>query len=137
VIFLSHLNQYISSSYYNFHDAPTWNYMSVQVTGAIKILEKEELWESVRSLTDKYEKGMKNPVSLDALPADVLRQMEGIVGFEIVISEMESIFTMSQNRDEVNFRNIIKALKASGDPKAVLTAEMMEKLPKLLIAITS
>lgn len=128
VIFLSHLNHYISSSYYNFQDAPTWNYMSVQVTGTIKILEKEALWQSVRSLTDKYEKGMKKPVSLDALPADVLRQMDGIVGFEIVISNMEAVFKMSQNRDEVNFKNIIKEMKASGDPKAILTAEMMQKL---------
>lgn len=128
VIFLSHLNHYISSSYYNFKDAPTWNYMSVQVTGTIKILEKEALWESVRNLTDKYEKGMKNPVSLDTLPADVLRQMEGIVGFEIVITAMEAIFKMSQNRDEENFNNIIKELKASGDPKAILTAAMMQQL---------
>lgn len=128
VVFMSHLNHYISSSYYNFQDAPTWNYMSVQVTGTIKILGKEELWESVRKLTDRYEKGMEKPVSLDALPADVLRQMEGIVGFEIAISSMEAVFKMSQNRDDENFANIIKKLKESADPKAVLTAEMMQKL---------
>jgi len=69
----------------------------------------------------------ENPVSLDTLPADKQRQMNGIVGFEIGITAIEAAFKMSQNRDQENFVNVIIKLKESVDPKAVLTAEVMEK----------
>jgi len=56
--------------------------------------------------------------------------MNRIVGFGISITAVEAAFKMSQNRDEENFANVIRMLKESGDPKAVLTAEMMVKCPE-------
>lgn len=128
VTFMSDLHQYISSSWYNFPEAPTWNYMSVHVSGRIKILEEAEKWESVRRLTDRYETGNTNPVSLDALPQKVLRQMNGIVAFEIEILKTEAVFKMSQNRDEENFNSILSHLRGSNDVRSILVADIMEDI---------
>ena len=127
VIFFSSAHHYISSSWYGKPNVPTWNYMSVHVSGKIKLIEGEKLWESVRRLTDKYEKNAANPVSLDTLPKEVQKQMNGLVGFEILISKMEAAFKLSQNRNEEDFENIIKHLNLSPDLHGKLTAEAMRK----------
>lgn len=126
VIFLSHVHSYISSSWYDQPDAPTWNYLSVHVTGRIKTIEGEKLWESIKKLTDKYERALKNPVTLDTLPKSVQKQINGVVGFEISIEKMEAAFKLSQNRSEKNFKNIIKELKLSNELRSTLMANVME-----------
>lgn len=127
VIFLSAVHQYISSSWYNHPNVPTWNYMSVHVSGSIKVLEGETLRQSVRSLTDKYEQHSANPVSLDGLPESVQKQINGIIGFEISIHKMEAAFKLSQNRSEEDFRSIIRELRLSNDLTAGLMADVMER----------
>jgi len=128
VVFLSPIHHYISSSWYNHPNAPTWNYMSVHVSGKIKIIEGNELWDSVRRLTNRYEKHYKNPVSLDTLPDNVLMQMNEIVGIEIAIDKMECSFKLSQNRNEEDFKNIIKELRVHNSYQADSMADLMEKL---------
>lgn len=126
VIFLSPVNQYISSSWYNYPEVPTWNYMSAQVSGRIRITDEATTWEMVRRLTDRYERVSANPISMDTLPPDVLKQMNGIIGFEIEIVKMEASFKLSQNRDAENFHSIISQLRAIGDAQALGMAEAME-----------
>ena len=36
-------HSYISSSWYNFEEVPTWNYIAVHVYGKLKVIEGEEL----------------------------------------------------------------------------------------------
>lgn len=127
VIFLSPVHSYISSSWYNHPNAPTWNYMSVQVKGKIKIIEGELLWESVRRLTDKYEASSENPVSLDNLPESVQKQMNGIVGFEISMMETHAAFKLSQNRSDHDFANIVNELEKLNSPQATLMADCMRR----------
>jgi transcriptional regulator len=127
VIFLSHVHSYISSSWYNHPNAPTWNYLSVHVSGRLKILEGDTLWESVRRLTNRYEKESARPVSLDTLPESVQKQMNGLVGFEISIKKIEAAFKLSQNRSDEDFNNIIKELRLSKNLSAQLMADIMER----------
>ncbi|MGB4776011.1 MAG: FMN-binding negative transcriptional regulator [Daejeonella sp.] len=127
VIFLSPVNHYISSSWYNHPNSPTWNYLSVHISGKLKIIEGEKLWESVRRLTNRYEQKSENPVSLDTLPESVQRQMNGIVGFEISIDKTEAAFKLSQNRNEEDFISIIKELRLSKELSANLMADVMER----------
>ena len=127
VIFLSPVHHYISSSWYNHPNAPTWNYLSVHITGKIKIIEGEKLWESVRRLTNRYERKSAQPVSLDTLPESVQKQMNGIVGFEISIDKTEAAFKLSQNRNEEDFKSIIKELRLSGELSSALMADAMER----------
>jgi transcriptional regulator len=127
VIFLSPVHSYISSSWYNHPTAPTWNYLSVHITGKLKIIEGEKLWESVRRLTNRYEQRSTNPVSLDTLPESVQKQMNGIVGFEISIDKIEAAFKLSQNRSDEDFENIVKQLRLSNELSASLMADVMER----------
>lgn len=127
VIFLSPVHSYISSSWYNHPNAPTWNYLSVHITGKLKIIEGEKLWESVRRLTNRYEQISKKPVSLDTLPVSVQKQMNGIVGFEISIDKIEAAFKLSQNRNDEDFENIVKQLRLSNELSARLMADIMER----------
>jgi transcriptional regulator len=126
VIYLSPLNHYISSSWYDHPNAPTWNYMSVQVYGKARILNPSDTWESVRRLMIRYEKASRKPLSLDTLPPDVQAQMNGLVAFEISITSIKAAFKLSQNRDDKNFLNIIRELNEKGDPIATKLAQVMQ-----------
>jgi transcriptional regulator len=127
VIFSSPVNEYISSSWYNHPNVPTWNYMSVHVRGQVKIIEGDTLWESLRRLTNKYEKGMKNPVNIDQLPEREKRQVLGIVGVEVSIESMDVAFKLSQNRNDEDFANILLELQNQGSATARLMADAMER----------
>ena len=113
VVFLSHVHHYISSSWYDHQNVSTWNYMSVQVSGKIKIIDGAELHGMLDRITSKYETISANPRLLDSLPADYVdKHMKAIVGFEVKIEKIEASYKLSQNRDEKNLQNIIRELFA-------------------------
>ena len=119
---------YISSSWYDHENVPTWNYIAVHVYGKLKILSDHELLQSLKDLTDKYEKHSEQPVSVETMnPAYVKKEMLGIVGFEIEISKMEAAYKLSQNRDEKNHKKIVAELEKRNDPASSAIAHEMGK----------
>lgn len=117
---------YISSSWYNHANVPTWNYTAVHVYGKVKIIEGDNLLNHLKKLVDKYEKHVLQPVSLETMPADVLdSNIKGIIGFEIEITEIQAINKLSQNRDEYSHQNIIKELEKSNDTHTLALAGCM------------
>ena len=119
---------YISSSWYDHENVSTWNYLAVHVYGKLKIQTEQELLNSLKELTDKYEKQSEKPVSVDRMnPNYVKREMLGIVGFEIEISKMEAAYKLSQNRDAKNHEVIITELEKRGDPGSIAIATEMKK----------
>ena len=119
---------YISSSWYDHENVPTWNYIAVHVYGKLKILSEEELLQSLKSLTDKYERQSEKPVAVERMnPKYVKSQMLGIVGFEIEIIKMEGAYKLSQNRDAKNHENIIAELEKRNDPASGAIADEMKK----------
>lgn len=119
---------YISSSWYDHENVPTWNYIAVHVYGKISIIEGEQLYQSLKHLVDKYEANSENPVSVEKMSADyVSKSLKGLVGFEIAISSMEGARKLSQNRDKKNYENIIHNLERNGDHQAMEIAGEMKK----------
>ena len=119
---------YISSSWYNHENVPTWNYIAVHASGIIRIQTDEELLNSLKSLTNKYEKGSENPVSVEKMtPGFLSKELLGIVGFEITITKLEAAYKLSQNRDDENHQRIISELKKRGDDGSIKIAEEMKK----------
>lgn len=119
---------YISSSWYDHENVPTWNYMAVHVYGKIRIIENEELLESLKNLVHKHEKNSVKPVSVEGMSEKYVRdQMRGIVGLEIRISKMEAAYKLSQNRDAKNHANIVLELEKRGDENSLAIAEQMRK----------
>jgi transcriptional regulator len=119
---------YISSSWYNHVNVPTWNYIAVHVYGKIKIIEGEKLREALTRLVNKYEVISQKPVSVDTMPAEfVQKEMKGIVGIEVSIDKIEGTWKLSQNRDDENYLAIIRELERLNDLNSQLIAEEMSK----------
>lgn len=131
VIFLSPIHHYISSSWYGHPNASTWNYMSVHISGKLTVMkERKTVVESLRRLTDKYEKEQLHPICFDSLHKSVYRQISGITPFEIEIHKIEAAFKLSQNRNNEDFSNIIRQLRLKNTPQALWMADCMEKTRK-------
>jgi transcriptional regulator len=126
-VFMSPFHHYISSSWYGHENVPTWNYISVQVSGTIHILPEEESEEALRRLMTKYEAGMEKPMQYDQLSEQTKKQKLGIVGFEIKINTKEAAFKLSQNRNRNDFQQIILQLETSSDPIAQGMASEMRR----------
>ncbi len=118
---------YISSSWYDHENVPTWNYIAVHVYGKVKIHSLEESINSLKKLVDKYEKHQENPVKVERLSQKTMLQARGITSFEIEITSIEAKKKLSQNRDEKNHNNIISKLENSNDFQAITIANEMKK----------
>ncbi|UYO32617.1 FMN-binding negative transcriptional regulator [Bacillus halotolerans] len=119
---------YISSSWYEKENVPTWNYQAVHVYGTASILNEEELKHDLTMLLQKYEKHRKNPVLWDKLSPQLLEsQLKGIVGFKMKVGEIQASYKLSQNRNEKDYMNIIDQLQHEGNPNSKQMAELMEK----------
>jgi len=123
-------HSYISSSWYDHENVPTWNYIAVHVYGTIKIIEGEAVVESLKKLVDKYEQNSENPVRVEDFSKKTMMQTRGIVAFEIEIEEIQAQHKLSQNRDKKNYDNIISELKKTKNPQATTVANEMLKCRK-------
>lgn len=123
-------HSYISPSWYDHENVPTWNYIAVHVYGKIKIIEGEEVIESLKRLVDKYEQNSENPVRIEDLSEKTMMQSRGIVAFEIEIEEIQAQQKMSQNRDDKNYQNIISELEKTNKNQSIAVANEMKKCPR-------
>lgn len=115
-------HSYVSSSWYKEEEVPTWNYMAVHLRGRYRKQSEEELWASLHRLVDKYERDSAQPISLHELSPGTLRQVRGIVGFEISITSLEAAYKLSQGREEDHPRILEELQKRGGASEAVAAA---------------
>jgi transcriptional regulator len=120
-------HSYISSSWYDHENVPTWNYLAVHVYGKVKLHSYEQSVEALKSLVDKYELKSKNPVKVENLSEKTMREARGIVSFEIEITRIESVKKLSQNRDNKNYKNIISELEKTNENQSIEVAKAMKK----------
>ena len=122
-------HSYVSSSWYEKENVPTWNYIAVHVYGKIKIIEGEAVITSLKKLTDKYEAHSENPVRIENLSEKTMRQASGIVEFEIEIDTIEAVKKMSQNRNEKDYHNVISELEKTENANSKEVAAIMKQCP--------
>lgn len=118
---------YISSSWYDHENVPTWNYLAVHIYGKIRLLDYEETILSLKKLVDKYETKQENPIRIENLSEKTMKQARGILAFEITITEIQAKKKLSQNRDDKNYKNIIDHLEKSTDFNDLEIAKEMQK----------
>ncbi len=118
---------YISSSWYDHENVPTWNYTAVHVYGTIKIVDEVAAIAGLTRLVDKYEQISKCPVSVENFSKKTMMQVRGIVAFEIEINDIQAVKKMSQNRDDKNHQNIINELENTNDTQAIAVAKEMRQ----------
>ncbi|WP_239738400.1 FMN-binding negative transcriptional regulator [Mammaliicoccus sp. H-M32] len=118
---------YISSTWYEKEDVPTWNYQSVHVYGDSRLLSESELIEDLTYLLNKYEGHRENGATWDNMSENTRKQINGIIGFEIEVKEIQAAYKLSQTRTEQDKNNIISKLKESGDHLDIAIAKIMNR----------
>lgn len=119
-------HSYISSSWYDHENVPTWNYIAVHIYGKIRIIAGEEMMLAMKKLVDKYEAASKNPVKIENLSPETMRQIKGITAFEIEITEIQAVKKLSQNRDDYNHNAILSELEKQNSYNANTIAQAMK-----------
>ena len=125
-------HSYVSPSWYNHRNVPTWNYKAVHVYGKARLVEGKELEEMLRKLMKRYETAhAEKPQGYDEIPQNILeKDLRGLVGFEIKIERIEAASKLSQNRDAESKQSVIVHLKEMNAYDAKRIAEEMEKKRK-------
>ena len=121
---------YISPTWYNHVNVPTWNYQAVHVYGSPRIVtDHAEAYNLLSKLIKRHE--AENQYKLETLPQDfVAKEMKGIVAFQIEVTRVEANYKLSQNRNDEDYHNIVSRLEERDDEMSHGVAEAMkEKRP--------
>lgn len=122
------IDHYISSTWYDHENVPTWNYLAVHVTGDVEIQTGVEELDNIKRLMDKLEPSDQSLRSMDKLdPEMVSRHMRGLVAFRMKIQQVEGAKKLSQNRDEANYNNVVRELEQLNTPRSIRMAEEMQR----------
>ena len=119
---------YISPANYDSRlNVPTWNYVSVHAYGQGKIIsETEEIFKVLEATINTYEQAYK--LQWDELPEEYkLKLLNGIVAFEIIVSDLQAKKKLSQNRSKNEQMKIIDSLAISLDANAREIARLMKE----------
>ena len=114
-------HDYVSPSWYTAPGVPTWNYQAVHVTGVAKYLtDKAQLEAIIIALTQQEEARFAAPWVATYQASKV----QGIVGIEIAIDEIQCKYKLSQNRSAADRQQVAEQLQAGGN--GALAAAMRE-----------
>ena len=117
---------YISPTWYDHVNVPTWNYMMVHVYGKVLLLEGDELYSVLSRLVKRHE--AQSSYRLESLPQDfVAKEMKGIVGFAVDVTRIDAGYKLSQNRDADNHANVIRELEKREDQASKEVAKAMRE----------
>jgi len=120
---------YVSpSNYEKAENVPTWNYIAVHAYGKAQILDSvDQKTELLKHTINAFESGYLQ--QWDALPEQYrLKMMNGIVAFEIEVTDLQAKMKLSQNRSEKEIENIIHSLGKSSDTNEREIAAYMSSL---------
>jgi transcriptional regulator len=118
---------YISPTWYNHVNVPTWNYQAVHVYGKARIVEDyDEAYHLLERLISRHEAG--SHYKLETLPPDfVAKEIKGIVVFQIEATRIEANYKLSQNRNDEDYHTIVARLDERNDEMSHGVAEAMRK----------
>lgn len=123
---------YVSPSWYNHKNVPTWNYKAVHVYGHPAVMEGEKRNAALSKMMDRYEQmHAEHPAKMEEFEKQELQKdLNGLVAFEIKIERIEAASKLSQNRDAESYQSVIDHLKSSDAYDSKRIAEEMEKRKK-------
>jgi len=117
---------YISPTWYNHVNVPTWNYQAVHVYGRPQLVtEYEEAYQLLKRLIDRHERS--GHYKMESLPQEfVEKEIKGIMAFRIDVTRIEANYKLSQNRNDEDYRNIVSHLEQREDELSHGVAEAMK-----------
>lgn len=118
---------YISATWYDHVNVPTWNYISVHAYGRPSlVIDHDEMYALLSRLVERHE--VDHTYRMETLPQDfVEKEMKGIAAFKIEVTRMEAAFKLSQNRNNTDYQNIIIELEKRADELSTQVAQAMRK----------
>jgi transcriptional regulator len=130
VLFIFHgPHAYISPRWYTDPEGnvPTWNYATAHLYGQVQLMhEPERLKQVVAALAAYYEAGADTPWRMsETLPNE--QRLRGIVGFELLVDDIQLKFKLNQNHPPANVEGAIAALRAQGKDDAASLAALMQQ----------
>jgi len=110
-------HDYISPSWYHSPGVPTWNYQTVHIYGNCHVFEDAtKLKQVVDKLTEKFESAFEEPWKLTYKAS----MLQGIVGIEVEITEIQCKYKLSQNRSREDQTKVTKLLQETGSRELAL-----------------
>lgn len=91
---------------------PTWNYLVVHARGT-RTFKRDPEWlmRHLHELTDAHEQNRTQPWAVTDAPDDyVARMLRGLVGFEIIITDLQGTWKMSQNKGQADRSSVERGL---------------------------
>jgi transcriptional regulator len=118
---------YISPTWYNHINVPTWNYQAVHLYGRPRLVtDREEAYRLLKRLTDRYEKSDR--YRMETLPLEfVEKEMKGVMAFQVEVTQIQANYKLSQNRNDEDYRNIVSNLDKREDELSHGVAEAMRR----------
>jgi transcriptional regulator len=120
---------YVSPTWYSQPDGvPTWNYISLQVSGKAELIKTEsESMLLLDKLSRASEARYAGSWSLDQLDGPKVKAlMKQIVFFRIKITTMEGKAKLSQNRSKMDRVGVIQKFSASPDSQLQTLSRLMK-----------
>lgn len=122
---------YISPDWYVSADqVPTWNYVTVHVAGAVRILDASHTRAHLHALSAKFETRLapKKPWTIDKMTPQRLEAMiEAIVPLEMTVERIEPSWKLGQQKQPGDREGAIAGLRAQPSESARLVADLMER----------
>jgi transcriptional regulator len=124
---------YVSPAWYqpDPDNVPTWNYVSVHISGAAKIIEdNQEAWLIMNKLVNHYENYYQTGWSLPPEPNEELNRdiQHGIVVFEISISKINAKFKLSQKQNPQDRNSVIENLPRYSGEQGKRLSDFMKRV---------
>ena len=111
---------YISPSLYEKRESvPTWNYIAVHAYGTPQVITLGDSPELMDKMIDEMigTYGSDYKSHWHSLPNDFREgMMNGIIGFEMMVTRLEGKYKLSQNRSHTDQHNVANALLQTTDP---------------------
>lgn len=108
---------------------PTWNYVVVHARGKL-LFKRDTAWlmRHLNDLTAQHESHRPEPWAVSDAPDDfIARQLKGLVGFEIVIADLQGTWKVSQNKAVSDWTGVRDGLERTGDPDAHSIGVLVEE----------
>jgi len=128
---------YVSPSWYPDKESaarvPTWNYATAHLQGDLQTFRDEaELGALVGELTRQHESRIGSHWTYDHAREDLRRQLAGIMGFRLVVTDVQLKFKLNQNHPLDNRVAVAAQLAQQASQSSRDIAELMrERIPRL------
>lgn len=119
---------YISPSWFSDpNNVPTWNYVSIQVSGEAFLMNDDELMFLLNKLSEKHESRFEQPWTIQKMDEKKLNAMKNaIVGIKISIDSISAKAKLSQNKSDESFSELALGLSDVEDANTKKVLELMK-----------